>query len=138
MKKILLLVTLVFCVFGLTGCNKYTTYTEISYSGLMEKIDNKDTFAVVFGSSTCSACAKYKINMEKVIKSEQVEIFYVGLDKLSDDDYNKVYSKFVINSTPTTVFFREGVEVSTYNRIVGAANSTEIIKNLKKNGIIGE
>ena len=40
--------------------------------------------------------------------------------------------------TPTTIFIKDGKETSTYDRIVGATSSTEVIKNLKKHGIMGE
>lgn len=138
MKKILMVITLLLCVVGLTGCGKYSTYTELTYTELQAKLDNKETFVVVLGSSTCSACAVYKETMEDVIKKNQVEIFYLDIAKLAGEDKSKFESKFVIAATPTTVFIEEGVETTTYNRIVGAASYTDVIKNLKKHGIIGE
>lgn len=138
MKKILMVITLLLCVAGLTGCNKYSTYTELTYSELQTKLENKETFVVVLGSSTCSACAAYKLTMEDVIKDKQVEIFYLDIAKLSSDDSSKFESKFVIAATPTTVFIENGVETTTYNRIVGAASYTDVVKNLKKHGFIGE
>lgn len=138
MKKILMVITLLLFGISLTGCKKYTTYTELTYTELQEKMDNKETFVVVLGSSTCSACALYKTTMEKVIKDYQVEIFYLDIAKLSGDDDSKFESKFVISGTPTTVFIEEGVEKSTYNRINGAASYTAVVKNLKKHGYIGE
>lgn len=138
MKKILMVITLLLCTVSLTGCNKYSTYTELSYTELQTKLDNKETFVVVLGSSTCSACAVYKGTMEKVIKDKQVEIFYLDIAKLTSEDSSKFESKFVISATPTTVFIENGVETTTYNRIVGAASYTDVVKNLKKHGYIGE
>ena len=138
MKKIITLITIVLCTIGLTGCNKYTTYTELNYEGLQNKLNNKDTFVIVFGSSTCSACATYKKTMETVIKDNDIEIFYLGLDKLTEDEYSKIYSKYVIQSTPTTVFIKDGTETTTYDRIVGAAGYSSVIENLKKHGYVGE
>lgn len=137
MKKILTMITMLFLVIGLTGCSKFTTYTELTYTELEEKLNNKDSFVLVLGSSTCSACAMYKETMEKVITDKQVEVFYIALDKLGDEDYSKVYSKFLVLSTPTTVFIKDGVETTTYDRIIGAAGYTEVVNNLKKHGIIG-
>ena len=141
MRKILIMITLLLSLFCLIGCNqykRYTTYTKLNYSEFQEKLDNKDSFAVVMGLSTCSACAMYKVTMENVIKENQVEIFYLELDSLSEEEHSKIYSKFVVEMTPTTIFIKEGKETSTYDRIVGAASSTEVVKNLKKHGIIGE
>lgn len=139
MKKILVLITLLFCVGGLTGCGgKLTTYTELTYTQLEEKLNNKDSFVVVLGSSTCSMCTQYKKTMDKVIRKNQVEIFYIDIAKLSDEDLPKFESKYVISGTPTTVFIKDGKEQSTYNRITGAVGYNDIIKALKKHGIIGE
>lgn len=137
MKKIAIAILMIFTLF-ITGCSKYKTYTEINYSELQSKLDNKDTFVLVVGSSTCSACANYKTTMEKVIKDKQVEIFYIDMKLLSEEDYAKLYSKFVVVSTPTTIFIKDGIETSTYDRIVGSANYSDVVNNLKKQGYIGD
>lgn len=138
MKKILTIIAVFALTIVLTGCNKYTTYTEVSYDELQTKLENKDTFVIVMGSSTCSACAHYKTTMEKVIKDYQVEVFYLGLDKLTEEEDTKIYSKFVVNSTPTTIFIKDGEETSTYNRLVGSRSYSDVVSSLKKHGIIGE
>ena len=137
MKKVLLMVLLVLCV-ALTGCNKYKTYTELSLDEFNKKLDNKDTFVMVIGKASCSACAAYKETMEEIIKDKQIEIFYLDLDKLDDDAYAKVHSKYVIESTPTTLFIRDGSEISAYVRLVGAAGYSKVIENLKNYGYIGD
>lgn len=121
----------------MTGC-KQREYTELSFDDLQSKLNNKDSFVLVIGSSTCSACAKYKQTMQEVISDKNIEIFYLDLKSLSDEDYSKIYSKYVITSTPTTIFIKDGLETSTYDRISGAASYSEIIENLKKHGFIGE
>lgn len=132
MKKILIcLITIL-----LVGCGKYE-YTEINYEQLKQKLDNKDTFVLLLGSDTCSACASYETTMAKVMKDTKVEIFYVNLHSLSEEDYSKIYSKFVVTSTPTTIFIKDGEETSTYNRIVGAAKYEDVIESLKQHGYIG-
>lgn len=134
MKKIVLVLITLFC---LVGCGK-KQYTELNYTEFMNKLDNKDTFVLVMGSDTCSACAQYKITMEDVMKNTKVEIFYLNLHALSDEDYSKIYSKFVVTSTPTTLFFKNGKETTTYDRIVGAAGYSDVISELKKHGYVGE
>lgn len=135
MKKVLLAIL---GIVLLTGCGGKKGYTELSFNDLQLKLGNKESFVLVIGSSTCSACAKYEETMKSVIKSEKVEIFYLDLNDLSDDEYSKIYSKYVIQSTPTTIFIKEGIETSTYDRIIGAAGYSDIVDNLKKHGVIGE
>lgn len=137
MKKIIYIISIMSILF-LTGCNNDSEYTNLSFNELQEKLNNKDSFVLVLGSSTCSACAQYEKTMKKVIKDEKVEIFFLDLNKLSEEEYSKVYSKYVVNTTPTTIFIKEGFETSTYDRIVGAKGYSEIVENLKKHGFVGE
>ncbi len=137
MKKIVFAIAIIGLVL-LTGCKKMNGYTELSFDDLQLKLGNEDSFVLVIGSDTCSACATYKTTMESVIKKEKVEIFYLDLNDLTDEQYSKIYSKYVVTSTPTTIFIEKGLETSTYDRILGAASYSEIVENLKKHGYIGE
>lgn len=132
MKKIFIIL----CALFLVGCSN-PKYTELSCDDLFTKLENKDTFVLVFGSDTCSACKSYEPTMQKVMKDTNLEIFYINLHVLSDEDYSKIYSSYVVTSTPTTLFFKDGVETSTYDRIVGAVDYDEVIKKLEKLGYIG-
>ena len=134
MKKILI------CFLSLlllVGCSN-KEYTEISYNDLENKLNNKDSFVLLIGSDTCSACTIFKETMQDVMKDTNVEIFYVNLNALNDEEYSKLYSKYVVKSTPTTIFISEGEETSTYDRIIGAANYDKVIDSLKKHGYIGD
>lgn len=140
MKKIIILFAVLFSIL-LVGCGnkiKYTDYTELKIDELQQKLDNKDSFVLVLGSSTCSACAKYRETMKNVIKDKQVEIFYLDLHALTEEEYAKIYSKYVVTSTPTTVFIKEGLETSTYDRIIGAASYSDVVNSLKKLGFLGD
>lgn len=137
MKKILCTIAILSLVL-LTGCKRYSGYSELTFNELQAKLENKDSFVFVIGSSTCSACAKYQETMKDIISDKQVEIFYLDLKQLSEEEYAKVYSKYVIVSTPTTIFVKNGLETSTYDRIVGAAGYSDVVKNLEKHGFIGE
>lgn len=136
MKKVLLVIMILF----LAGCSlKSGEYTEVSVSELKQKCENKDTFVLVLGSETCAWCQKYKTNMSKFIKDYSIEIFYLDADKLTEEQYNKIKSKLGgTYSTPTTIFIRDGVETSTYERISGILEYNEIVYNLKKLGYIGD
>lgn len=120
-----------------TGCGGKSTYTELSYQQLVDKLENKDSFVLVIGSETCQHCADYKVTMEKVIKKNNIEIFYINLAGLSNEDYAKLYSKYTVSSTPTTLFIKNGEEESTYNRIAGAKSYADVVNTLKKQGYLG-
>jgi len=136
MKKIIIFIALI-SMFILTGCKK-GSYIRLSFDDLQLKLNDKDTFVLVIGSDTCSACAKYKTTMESIIKDKKLDIYYLDLNSVTDEEYSKIYSKYVINSTPTTIFIKDGLETSTYDRIIGAASYSDIIESLKKHGYIGD
>lgn len=131
MKKIFIII----CALFLVGCSN-PKYTELSCDDLFTKLENKDTFVLVFGSDTCSACKSYEPTMQKVMKDKKIEIFYVNIHNLSDEDYSRIYSKFVVTSTPTTVFIKDGEKLGIHT-IVGAAKYEEVVASLEKLGYIG-
>ncbi len=139
MKKILCL-TMILFVLIISGCNKkqLTTYHEISYAEYQELMENKETFPLVIGSSTCSACALFKGTMESFITKYQVDVRYIDISKLSQDDYNLLMSEINFKSTPTTIFVNEGKHTSVYERIVGAESMSTVVNTYKKMGYIGE
>ncbi len=133
MKKILILIC---AIFLLSGCNSNKTYHEISYKRLNEMIDNKENFVLMIGSETCSACKNYKVTLNEVISDYNVDVKYIDLSKLSDEEESILISTFSITGTPTTVFMTKGNEEDNYNRIVGNAKYSKIVYKLKENGYI--
>ena len=134
MKKAIMAIAVLLC---LTGCSSKITYTQIDYDAFQTKLDNKEKFILVIGSSTCSNCVTFKGTVESTETSKPVQMYYIYIDSLSDEDYAKLYSKYAVNSTPTTIFFDSGVETSTYDRIVGRVSSTELKTYLEKHGYLG-
>lgn len=134
MKKILLYLIGLFLI---TGCGR-ANYTQLSYAELEAKLNNKEDFVLVIGSATCSACEIYEETMRDIMTENDIEIFFLDLDALSDEDSTKVYSKFVYSYTPTTVFIKEGEETGTHNRIIGAGEYNDVLEKLQQLGYIGE
>lgn len=119
------------------GCSiKKDSYTMLSYEQLLKKIENKETFPLVIGSSECSACANYEITMQAFIKEHQVEVFEIDLLELSEEDYDKLKLAVSFTGTPTTVFYKDGKLTSFYNRIDGSAPKSVVEDYFKNNGYI--
>ncbi len=133
MKKLFILIAIIFM---LTGCGGRSTYDEISYSDLNKMIDNKEDFILFIGSSSCSACAVYEVTLNDIIKEYNVDVKYIDLSKLSDQDESVLVSEFPITGTPTTVFVTNGDEKDTHNRINGSAKKSKIVEKFKENGYI--
>lgn len=139
MKKMLCLIMIVF-VLTLSGCGKQklTTYHEIDYAEYTSLMENKETFPLVIGSSTCSACALFKGTMESFISKHQIDVRYIDISKLSEDEYKLLMSEINFKSTPTTIFVEEGKHTSIYQRIVGAESMSNVVNAYTKMGYIGE
>lgn len=136
MKKFLILLFMLIFISG-CGSKKYTTYNEISYNEYKELISNKETFPLVVGSSTCSACSLFRPTMEAFIEKYNINVRYVDLSKLSEEESNSFMSEVGVTSTPTTIFFEDGKQASTYYRIVGSESLDNVVKAYTRMGYIG-
>jgi len=120
-----------------TGCSKNLSgYHEISFNEYKKMIENKESFPLVIGSSTCSACSIFKPTMEKFISKYQVDVRYIDISKLSKEEKNYLGSNLNFESTPTTIFFEDGEQTSVYYRLVGSESLTNVINAYKKMGYI--
>ena len=102
------------------------------------KVENKEDFILVIESDQCSACAIYMPTMEEVVKNYNVKVNYINIHVLTDEQSAKLATYVYTNSTPLTVYFKEGVASDTHNRIVGAANYDAVVESFTKNGYIGK
>ena len=138
MRKIMMLVATALGILFLTGCSGPKTYDEISYSDLTKMLDDKEDFVLFIGSETCSACSAYKITVNKIVEKYGVDIKYLDISKLSDEENSELSSNFAFSGTPTTIFVTDGKEKDTYNRIDGNAKYSKTVEKLKENAYIKE
>ena len=69
----------------ITGCfNKGKGYTEIGYDNLMKKINNKESFVLMIGSSSCTHCDEFKLTLEEINKKYPINIQYIDIYKIKD------------------------------------------------------
>lgn len=132
MKKIILLIGIIF----LAACSSVKTYDEINYKDLNNMLKNKNDFVLFIGSSKCSHCKEYEVSLNKIIGEYNLDIKYIDITKLSEEQYSELTSKIPISGTPTTVFIEDGEEKDTYNRIVGSVKYSKILEKLKDNNYV--
>lgn len=141
MKKII--IATMFLLIVLTGC-KMRSYKEITYNEYVEKIENEENFILFIGSETCSHCNDYKSKVEKIVKDYQIMIYYIDINKFTDEQLNKFKTQINFSGTPTTVFIENGKEKTdskgnvTPYRINGNVDYNKLIKKFQKAGYIKE
>ena len=109
---------------------------EIEYNEVIKKIEKKESFVLLVSQTTCTHCISYKPKLEKVANNHKLNIYYIDVDLLSDEENEKFESYINFSSTPITVFIKDGEETTAANRINGNASIEKIEKKLKSNGFI--
>lgn len=139
-KKVIILCSI--CILILIGSlvadriitNSYLK--QLKYDEVMEKIQNKESFILVVSQTTCSHCKEYKPLFKKILKKNKLTAYYIEYDLLSKEEKKEFVKYINFDSTPVTVFLKNGEESTTANRIVGAREEEYIIGKLKSNGYI--
>ena len=110
---------------------------ELTYDEFTEKIDNEESFVLCVSRTTCSHCATYKPKLENVAKDYGIDLYYIDIDKYSDEEQEEFVKVINFNdTTPTTVFLKNGKETTASNRINGDVSTSRIIDKLKSNDFI--
>lgn len=110
--------------------------TTITFSEFEQLIEDKETFILFIGSTECGACKLFTPNLEAVLTKYKIKINYIAHNKLDNEERSNFQHLIQFDRYPTVVFFENGIENSTINRIVGAAPQNKIIEKLKDNGYI--
>lgn len=115
----------------------FTHLEDVSLSQLDTKITNKESFVLVITQTGCSHCEQYLPELNKTLEEYDLKANVLNITNLSEEDSKKLSSYVNFSGTPTTIFFIDGEEKTTLNRLVGYASRDKIIERLKSLGYIG-
>lgn len=116
MKKLFLLLTL--CLF-VCGCTAYQRdgragkVEVISVAQMEAKMEQKDTFVILFTQSWCSHCEELKIMLDNYLPAHYVTVYDVIIDKDPVDDkkgnLSKIQAYFeTMDNTPALYYVVDG------------------------------
>ena len=132
-------IILVLSITTITLVSRDKYLIKLTYEEILEKIENKDNFVLCVSASECIHCKEYKPKLKKVAKEYNIIIYYTNTDSFTKEQYEEFKTKFSFDGgTPTTIFFKNGEEKTTANRIEGNVKIDKIINKLKNNGFIAE
>lgn len=126
----ILLIILFVIYFSYDNNKEY--FTDLSYSEVMEKIENKEDFVLCVSSTQCSHCAAYKPKLKEVAEEYKLDIYYTDIDLYSDKEQEDFEEEYLIDGTPITLFFMDGKEQSVMTRLDGDVSKDKIITKLKE------
>lgn len=109
---------------------------SINVSDLETKINNKETFVLVISQTGCSHCEQYLPELDRTLKEIDFTAYELNVTGISKEEGSTLNKYVNFSGTPTTIFFHEGEEATTLNRIIGYASKTKIIERLKSLGYI--
>ena len=104
-KRIILLVVIaLFCA----SCGKKDNLKSLSYSDFNKKLSNSETFFVVVIKDGCQHCENFVPKVRDVVNEYGITGYTLNFSSLSESEDEEFYNNFQVDSTPTTLFFKDG------------------------------
>ncbi len=104
---------------------------EITLKELEKKIENKESFVLLVSMTSCSHCIMYKPIFSEIINANNIEAYDIDIEPMSPTQYQKLDNLINLDGTPTTIFFKDGVEIEE-SRLVGYQEKDILIASMKK------
>lgn len=121
---------------------KETTNGNISYESLFnvdvgeieDMIEMKKSFILLVSQTGCGHCKAYKPILASVLEDYNIQGFVLEYNLLDDAQKEKFNDIASVSGTPTVLFFKDGKETNTTDRLIGEHSKEETIKRLEQMG----
>lgn len=134
---ILILIAIIF-ILNFIKNNKGTYLKDITYIEYVEKVNNSDTFILYVKQTNCKHCKSFTPKFSNILEKNKLEAYSLNLTDMEVEEKNLFINELSVDSTPTILFFKDGIELGSYSRIIGSKSEEYVIKKLKLNGYIEE
>ena len=111
-------------------------FTKLNYEEFFNKWENDDTFVLVISKTECPYCQMYIPKIKKISEEYKINTYYVETDTFTAEESSACSNLINYNATPTTVFIKNGEELSKATRINGNVSEQKIINKFKSNDFI--
>ncbi len=111
-------------------------YHNINYQEFNDLISNKKTFVLVVHQTGCPHCEAYLPVIKDIANNYELNVYSINTSELTKDENIKFSQIVRVSGTPSTLFYFDGVEKTSSNRLVGDVKSTSIVNRLKSLGFI--
>ncbi|MCI9280541.1 MAG: thioredoxin family protein [Bacilli bacterium] len=113
-----------------------TKLIDIKMTDLEAKIENKESFILVISQTGCSHCEQYLPELDRTLKEINLEANVLNITNLNTEEKITLSKYANFSGTPTTLFFTDGEEKTSLNRIIGYASKAKIKERLSSLGYI--
>ena len=132
MKKFILLTAIIFLT---TACAS-GSLKQLNFKSLETKINNKDSFVLYLTNETDEG-KTLKKTLNKVVKDNDIELFYINTEKLNTTDKDNLNNLFTFQDTNIIIFIKDGKEATVLSRINDAyISKTKLEEELKNQGYL--
>lgn len=119
MKKVLLLITLLFM---LTGCSS-NNIKNISYKDLNKKFENKETFILYFDGTSDDILED---TLNKVLEENNLTAYRLDTTKLKEEQITELRYKADYEE-PSIIFIKEGIDPSVITHVTDLYTTKETL-----------
>ncbi len=113
----------------------YSNLIGITVEEFTTLINKKESFILLASQTFCSHCKDYKPIFNKTLKEHNITAYIIEYDLLTPDEHAAMDAIIDVPSTPTTIFFQNGVEARDY-RLDKVVGQVVIEANLRATGYI--
>ena len=118
---------------------------EVTYNEYLDKIKSSNYTIVLLEKDNCGYCKDYKPSVRMVLNEFGKEAISINVNQLKEDDKRALHDSIsvlknkydddgkIIIGTPTTILFKDGLEVDVIQGDIGDKGLREF---LVKNGVV--
>jgi len=137
-SSIIFILISIIVILNLINNNKEVYLKEINYLEYAELVNTNKTFILYVKQTNCNHCKSFTPKFSSVLEKNEIEAFSLNLTDMENDERNLFINELSVDSTPTVLFFKDGIELGSYSRIEGSKSEDYVVKKLKLNGYIEE
>lgn len=116
---------------------EYSNIKKVSFKTLKKMINKEESFILLVSQTYCSHCIAFKPIFNEALSDNNLIGYELDIATISEKDYYELADMFpTLSGTPTTIFFKDGKEISEESRMVGYQEKEETVKAFKENGFI--
>lgn len=115
-----------------TETTEYSNIKHITVSQLEKMISRKEDFVLLLSSNYCSHCINFRPIYNEALSESNIIGYELVIEDMSSADQSIFNELITYTGTPTTIFYKDGVELDKSTRLVGYKSKDVVLNSLKQ------